>query len=132
MQPRIRARRVATRQRFSDSSRGDPVPMSVTSERPPSSSSIRNTRSASHRSMDGLPVIFRVVSLGAMALSAWMGLIGRRDQPDDQLCSLGVLEALMRQRLPGLEGDGVADRGTTQSGAAAPGGVQHFGNSPRI
>ena len=44
----IRARRAATRHRFSDSSRGEPVPMSVTSESPPSSSSVRNTHSAFH------------------------------------------------------------------------------------
>ena len=38
-----------------------------------------------------------------------------RDQPDDQLRGLGIVQALMCQRLPGLEGDAVADSRPAQS-----------------
>src|SRR4029450_11002544 len=107
----ILARRAATRHRFSDSSRGDPVPRSVTSESPPSSSSVRNTRSAFHKSSCTLTLSNRGLNWdrlgGCAAERTGLLLISGRYQPDDQSGGLSVRQAFMRQRPPGLEGDGV-------------------------
>src|SRR5215216_3520802 len=115
----ILASRAATRQRFSDSSKGEPVPMSVTSESPPSSSRVRNTRSACHSWFGALSSLSGV-------------LFGGGDQSHHQLGSLAVCQTLVRQRLPGLECDGVADRSPAQSRLARPACVQSLGDGPRI
>jgi hypothetical protein len=92
----------------------------LTSERPPSSSSMRNTCSAFHAATARVGGSFPCV------------LHSGRDHPNDQLRGLDIAEALMCERPPSLEGDRVADGSPTQTAPARPTGVEDVGNSPRI